>query len=74
MKAGSKGLPSLMATAYGYLSGALASDMGTLDSDSRAALEALVSSIPQVSHMNAASSIKEMSDHAYRDGSIQPAS
>ena len=48
--------------------------MGTLDSDSRAALEALVSSIPQVSHMNAASSIKEMLSHAYRDGSIQSAS
>ena len=44
---GSKGSPSLMATACGYLAGAEASSMGSLDSDSYAALEALVSGIPQ---------------------------
>ena len=41
-------MPSLKATACGYLAGAQANTMGSLDSDSFAALEALLASIPQV--------------------------
>ena len=44
-------MPSLKATACGYLAGAEANSMGSLDSDSAAAVEALVAGIPQVGQL-----------------------
>ncbi len=51
LKAGSKGLPSLKATACGYLAGAEANSIASLDSDSAAAVEAHVAGIPQVGQL-----------------------